>query len=510
MLSILNCTELKGRIGDSRHYIYFCDELEPRDEYFNGESSMPIFKPDSLNRPPESCTYSSSFFCLKHAPSKQLCEIPDSLLVHLPNLSTSCRFCDEKAVYFGYIDPRFKRYSKHVSRQIEYAQKKPNCSCYWPERSAKAAEIIDEAHSLFEHLFRTTILASLSDCDSDEDEFRNTSLSSLNSSDRIVACVARQFRFSDYYDVCADIETYAKKKLSSSEFLDVKRGLQVILNELYSMFASLYETCLKAHYSEDIEHERAFMRYFSHDVEEDEDIEFLAEEFWAASPVRALRKHKEERLALLNVNSLFVVPNPSIESGVGKACFMILKNLIHDLYQNFEFFIEAKLQMPDFEEQLLKDLIKKSYEQEIGASLHSVRELGTVDFENNLERCVFVTMCNGRHFWRKTLPTQWGAEYYSILDFISARHRSDYVISIWLAPRPLLKAIFRDDAIVDDVMQTRREIYEELQQGNDYRIKRRELAKKFKSHITEFDPKYIDFRVNRIKPPEMIESYSLG
>lgn len=112
--------------------------------------------------------------CYKHLTPFQL---KNSALTHelaqfIPAFGRNCIYvedfttwkelqCPNLSIYKGYVDYGYCKYRHHLKRHLEYCQQNPNCTCYWPECSDKAAQISDLAYLYFSDLIATTALSEL-------------------------------------------------------------------------------------------------------------------------------------------------------------------------------------------------------------------------------------------------------------------------------------------------------------------------------------------------------------
>jgi hypothetical protein len=197
-----------------------------------------------------------------------------------------CVYCGEEGVcYPGYFDLHFQKYFDHFIDQLEHCfaychyrqlSKRCCCQCYWPELTPEAAEISDEAYDLFSKLFRKTELLALK---SNFDEQKkllcfqswpsghsfNNRIRLLTLHELVISCISLQFLFSDYYQVCQDIRSYAKSNYYCWDYIEISNRLDAILERLYPMFEDLYFSCLKKHPTDRIKREVEFMHTFKCD-----------------------------------------------------------------------------------------------------------------------------------------------------------------------------------------------------------------------------------------------------
>jgi len=458
----------------------------------------------TFNEKQECLITTSNSWCAEHCPSAEFSGLDINLLPLIPSISGQYCSCGKDAIYFGYIDPRFKRYFAHVIRQIKYSNAHKECSCYWPELSHAAADISNQAYELFGILFESTALASLVENDEIMEEFRNTAFSACNFNTQIIFCIARQFRFSHYYRLANDLEDLAKKHFNEEESLEITENLQTILKELALLYSPLYQTCLEQHPNQEIEQEAEFIKLFLPDPEDQEEWDEEFQDFYDKPPTadhifRFQLTEKQQRLAALNVSSLFQyrLEDTSTYEGKDSACFKILKNLIYELYHDQRFYQELKHEIPNLEDQFIEKLMLEAKKRK-KEGIDRVQDLGTIDLESEKLSYLRYKIFRGNNsrYWNLKEKTS-ATNYYSLLEFITTAYKSDYVASIWLAPDHLLMAIFEDEDVVRDVVKTRQEIFETMEQGDDRLVVQDTLRKRFSDKLSGIDPKFIDFRINR-------------
>ncbi|MBS0654342.1 MAG: hypothetical protein JSR46_01065 [Verrucomicrobia bacterium] len=467
----------------------------------------------------------SHSYCLEHCPSNNFSGIDKTLLSLLPSVAQSCEEneCGIKSIYFGYIDPRFKRYSAHVTRQLEHYKQHKECTCYWPELSKKMAKISEEAYELFSQLFSSTALIDIASDNNIKDQFRNTSFSDFDFDDQVRFCVARQFRFSHYHRLVLDLQSLAKEHFSQEECSTIKNSSNLILSKLAISFVDHYKTCMEKHYNSAIQKELDFAQLFVPKLKDDYDLEGwedTVDEFRNKPPYRRCVKQPEDydermessvfykfnpnrcgsqRLAYLNIYPL-LADKFSVTKGQTVACSLILRNLIDALYSWTEFYKVAKKLVPDLESYCV-DQISKDFYKAPGTKWSDccAKEIIMIDFGEHLKEFRY-KMFIGRDYMHPEMDF-YAPPYYALHGFLTLQERSSFhLISIWLAPRPLLKAIFQDESVVSEIMTARQEIYEALERGDDRRVQQDELRNRFCRYIQGIDPKYIDFRANRVQP----------
>jgi tetratricopeptide (TPR) repeat protein len=206
-------------------------------------------------------------YCLYHAPGNYPNGISHELFYLIPQTGPAeCCQCYDLSCYLGYIDYDFKKHLPHLKQHLEYSSQHTDCFCLWPEYSQEAAQISDTAYLLFRDLISTTALSNLIEDENEQKELVENPCWFLNKHGLTISFIAQQFRFSDYYHVCRDIENFAVSKYDEREAAKIKDRLQDILEALYPKFFALYISCYKKHPNSEIDQEIRFMKLLVNDI----------------------------------------------------------------------------------------------------------------------------------------------------------------------------------------------------------------------------------------------------
>lgn len=188
----------------------------------------------------------------------------------IPVTGAKCYYlsCQKPAIFWGYWFSY--RYVDHFFDYLNYCYKHKNCRCYWPEYSSEAAQISDLAYSLFDNLFTSSPLSKMTDKDyfrGDVFLYFSPSFSSISRHALVVYFIGQQFLFSDYYNVCKDIEIYVERShhYTAEQVAEIKDRLSEILEALYPHFLDLYTACYKKHPHDEIAQEVQVMKLLSND-----------------------------------------------------------------------------------------------------------------------------------------------------------------------------------------------------------------------------------------------------
>lgn len=206
------------------------------------------------------------------------------------------------------------------------------------------------------------------------------------------------------------------------------------------------------------------------------------------------------RTSFLHVGALFVEDDPNIVDGAGKAALILLQNYMRELYKDQPFYKEAKERYPDLEEIIIKKWIEETGElrttQKEKGRLDKAKELSTLNLGDNQLMYVRYKMFTGANPRKKT-KTDMG--YYALSECISVK-KSKQLLSLWLAPRALLSALFQNDEVVQELLSWRKETYAEIASRKSQELletKSGECKSKFAASIPASIPKeLIDFQVS--------------
>ncbi|MBS0638156.1 MAG: hypothetical protein JSS12_11660, partial [Verrucomicrobia bacterium] len=175
------------------------------------------------------------------------------------------------------------------------------------------------------------------------------------------------------------------------------------------------------------------------------------------------QQQKQKCTSLLHIGALIKQDDININEGKGRAIFQLLHNLITEMYKNERFFINALEKDGDFVNQFLINMIDRAKETHQGRKLKTAKDLTTVNLEDKLQSYVRYKMFRGTKSRLSKKQTQDDPGYYPLAEFTSLNLRSgNTIMSVWLADRPLLMALFQDDKIVDEVIECRREIFNDM------------------------------------------------
>lgn len=209
-------------------------------------------------------------YCHQHLhlnPYLNLDVIEQQFLLNIPGSSPKCKEkkCDCWCCYSGYFDPTFKKYQQHFIKFSEFYKDQPDWYLLWPEGSSEAGEISNMAYFYFKKLITSTALSELLSHSNEGNQFMECS-EMLTLHGGTISFILHQFFFTDYYEVCQDIENYSRYKYSAFEAAKIKDQLDGILDVLYPLFFSLYSWQYSMYPCNKIAEELLFMELLVNDI----------------------------------------------------------------------------------------------------------------------------------------------------------------------------------------------------------------------------------------------------
>ncbi len=200
--------------------------------------------------------------------------------------------------------------------------------------------------------------------------------------------------------------------------------------------------------------------------------------------------------SFLHIGELFTSDELTIHEGKGKAIFTLMKNMMSVMYGEEKFFKEAKKADPEFEEHFILNLYERA--KDSNKNLGRTKDLGTINLDDELQNYVRYKMFKGTKS-RLTLGNEEESGYYSFLEF-TQMSKKPTILSLWLAPKPILMALFQKPEIVDELLQVRRDAYYDLKNGKTTATAiTQDLRLRFSIHIQNqgIDPNLIDFNASK-------------
>lgn len=224
------------------------------------------------------------------------------------------------------------------------------------------------------------------------------------------------------------------------------------------------------------------------------------------------QRSSDTRTSLLHIRSLFKEKEKAEETEKKKAAEKLLARLLTALYKNQPFFKEAKQQDGHLEEGVIHDMIKQGELLANKNALKQEEDLATLELDDPVHRGVLYKILKGNtpqasqdSVDKEELPPLTSSEnYYSLCDFIELSDtQRKTVMSVYLAPKELLEALFQSEDTANDILRKRAEVFEAVraeknankaQQGEEFReyVKRRLPA--------DINPDIIDLEISSTNP----------
>ncbi|NGX42100.1 MAG: hypothetical protein K940chlam7_00377 [Chlamydiae bacterium] len=142
----------------------------------------------------------------------------------------------------------------------------------------------------------------------------------------------------------------------------------------------------------------------------------------------------------------------------------VAKNLMSFLYGDQPFYQEIEEQRPDFLNEIINALIRETENFTPKKKLKKTKEIATIDFGDAELNNVFTKMLKGskpEDEKDERLPTKRfkpSMGYYSLQDFITVQSNK-LTVRVFLAPPQLLMAVYGNEDIVQQILETRCQLY---------------------------------------------------
>jgi len=216
---------------------------------------------------------------------------------------------------------------------------------------------------------------------------------------------------------------------------------------------------------------------------------------------------KDRRTSYLHLQDIF---DDSTEGVAGRAnvCKMIFQALIAELCRDRQFCQEIKGQYPDVERQFVEQVYREGkILMQNKKTPTNARQLKGIHFDDEALKHFRMKLFSGKEHLRDTYSDK-DAKHYMLSEYISLK-KSKYIVSIWLAPPLVLRALYQNDAIVEELLATRAQFYKTLHSSknrknfiSDYS---NELRTQFRPPLEHYGD-YIDYRVSTSRPNQEFTS----
>jgi len=187
---------------------------------------------------------------------------------------SSWKKCTKKGIYSGYFSEKYQKYFHFFKKNAEYTKKYKDCTCFWPEANQAAAKINNQAYQLFRKLFQQTAFAQLVSNERLQRDFFELSTNTfLNLHGVTIACICHCQHFSDYYQICNELESFARNSFDEQSYYMAQSELLQLLDMLYPLFIDHYTSCLEKHAHNEIEQEKQLIQLLLGQSSKSVDIE---------------------------------------------------------------------------------------------------------------------------------------------------------------------------------------------------------------------------------------------
>lgn len=179
---------------------------------------------------------------------------------------------------------------------------------------------------------------------------------------------------------------------------------------------------------------------------------------------------------------------------------IVAKNLMHNLYGNQEFFKKVEEKHPQVLDEILDSLIRKSDDFQTKDKINRSQELATIDLDDEDVNLVFTYMLQGDTMQKGEKELANG-NYPSLLDFITVQKKK-LVIRVFLASPPLLMALFGNSDIVKQILDTRIQLYKDVNKNRKTALQASEEFKNIfiNKRLPYIPDAMLNFEVSRTNP----------
>lgn len=242
--------------------------------------------------------------------------------------------------------------------------------------------------------------------------------------------------------------------------------------------------------------------------DDDEDNESFTLQKEVLDDKKPQKKVVEECSSYLNVKDIFSGEPLDLNSGKGADIFNLLKNLINALYEGQPFFEKAKAKDPEIVEHFIKNLYDKAADsQQEKAWLKSFKGVNKLQLDDKDQNYLRYKTFIGNKSLLDENQTD-AAGYFPLTELVAIK-KGDKIVSLWMAPKPLLMALFQNPEVVEEVLAARHEIYNEQRRIKAHNKNSQEkpinsdLKLRFGPYIRDFNHDYINFEISGSTPPDM-------
>jgi hypothetical protein len=190
--------------------------------------------------------------------------------------------------------------------------------------------------------------------------------------------------------------------------------------------------------------------------------------------------------------------------------YEITRQLILNLYEEKPFYSEILEQNPDFTDHLLRTLMDKADQQKEFVKISKPKDMANLVLDDPIMQETWAKMLKGTPHQQAALLacqklTPMELEVYKQMQ--SYPSLADYIrvtkqvkpLRIYLTPEPILQAIFKDERIVQEIVQQRHQLYLDV---HSKRKSNEDATNEFKRSFSgkiprQYDPTFFDFSVTQ-------------
>lgn len=180
--------------------------------------------------------------------------------------------------------------------------------------------------------------------------------------------------------------------------------------------------------------------------------------------------------------------------------YLLLSNLIRILYSDQPFYQKIHGERQGFVDEMLHAMIKEA--KNFKPKMTKVASLANLDLHDADLQSVFVKMLNGNHENNQAGQCSEGLgakDYDSLLDYIDIETKNP-PIRVQLTSKNVLLAIFRDPILVDQIIQDRNRLRNQVSQNKDKKSDASLEFERYKERIPrEFDQAQFNFQITSTK-----------
>jgi hypothetical protein len=193
--------------------------------------------------------------------------------------------------------------------------------------------------------------------------------------------------------------------------------------------------------------------------------------------------------------------------------YALTRNMIFQLYRNKYFFQEMEEKNPGFVDQLLRTISDKA-EQQTQLKIKKPKDLANLNLENEELQDILAKMLRGSENTveiirecqkihdERVVQALEQQGFPSLANYTMA-NKNLRPIRLYLAPAPLLMAIYEDERDVDAIMKYRTKLYKEVsvKDGKSNDQASAEFKRLFQNKIpAKYDPTFFDYTVTKTNP----------